>query len=316
MLPILPTLPTFDQLLVYFDNANYNVRLFKFVNPIKHDVTEIMGKHGEQNSGPSIVKSVNPNVLDNTSLYLTSLQCSLTGSHITIRRDTWDAHKLIHITIYFVEGYDINECANWYIVTNDFQLNEVPLNHTRPFTVESLPNTLPRFLYTTRDSCLRFYQNQIPSINPDFAINTYDFGQNSPGNVQNILEHIRDNFIIKISQVRQEVLNEQVRRETLALARQRALDEQARQRALDEQVRQRTLALARQRVQDAQARVEQERIDEREREREREEEQEQYIYGSKKRHKVDDEQFGGSNNYKHKYLKYKKKYMDLKKLNI
>lgn len=85
-------------------------------------------------------------------------------SHITIRKSTWDEHKLIHFTVYCNDGVgDIDGSCYYTINTETMELTEVIMNRTNPGTEFSIYKNLEGHMgvnSTKQNICNDVYLNK------------------------------------------------------------------------------------------------------------------------------------------------------------
>jgi len=284
-------LPTFDELSNLFKENAYHV--LSWQNELQPGN---VGYSNIRNPGPNnIIESRDQYRSDANAIYLTVMGYAGTGAHITIRKDTWDSHKLIHVTIYVYiytmdtrrpNQYVVSECSKYYIVSLiDNQVNISPirtevgefdartLNESPPYVKSNkIPCDYMRNMDTIQNGILYRYQ---------VGTKTYMAGV--------IYDQLLKSF--------REFIDTQVKIKRHAELIRRKMEEMKRQKEIKQQPEQQL-----------------------KRERDEETQEEKAILQSEqtgqteaKKTKQDPGPFsGGSINYKHKYLKYKMKYMKLK----
>lgn len=161
-------IPSFDDLVSLFKNNVYNVISWR---------NEIQSRNNgystvENPRWDSIIESRDPLRSDANVIYLTTRGYAGTGSHITIRKDTWDTHKLIHITIYvylytmdpnYPNNYIVNECSKYYTVS--LNNNQITINPIKTEIGMFDPNTLkqnPPFVRSNKMPC--DYMNELDTL--------------------------------------------------------------------------------------------------------------------------------------------------------
>jgi UDP-2,3-diacylglucosamine pyrophosphatase LpxH len=137
----------FEDLMEFFRDYRHDVLIW--YNSMQEGGQLMKGRYkNEPLNNNSIIFSLRASTEldpDRTTIFLTTPQYAGIGAHISIFKDSWNSNKLIHVTIYY-QNYVPTECSQYYFVTvngNDIVLMDVPtvygefnpttLNRTPPF---------------------------------------------------------------------------------------------------------------------------------------------------------------------------------------
>ncbi|ARF09482.1 hypothetical protein Indivirus_1_105 [Indivirus ILV1] len=317
-----PNFPSFDELFREIETYNETIRLWQ--NIAQPSIMYGKYKSNLIPNNNTIIKSSGNNYAS-TELYLTIPKYAGTGVHISIRKDTWDSHKLIHLTVYYIQNNNPQECGTYftlYFENNNLKFKkarhniDINLPRNAKFDITGLNND-PPIVTVKRAECKTIIQLGLNTIKNSVFVNPNTNAFVTEKNQWNAIT-LTDTYPIR------DVMFELLKAFGAFILDQPLLKLQLHRHKLSEAEKELKVRIDRKSKTQQEKSTSQQGI---KRVREEKPLQNQPLQNqplqnlpsenpNPSKRPNDNTLEGGSYDYKYLYMKYKKKYLSLKKLNI